>query len=231
MFHKLRTPLTWILGYGQLLLRREREGLSPRQLDYVRHIVDGGEHLLQLLDDMATLSRAEAGQLALRVEAVDLGALLDEAVAEARALGGSRGQTIRGVADPDLPRISGDPAYLKQVLRTLLGNAVGFTGEGGTISVAARSVSGPGQGPGAWVEISVSDTGIGIDPEDLPRLFAPFARLAPAAKLRPEGAGLALALARRLVTLHGGSVMAASPGEGQGSTFRLLLPERRAGAA
>ena len=145
-----------------------------------------------------------------------------------------KGLALQLEIEEGLPRILADPVRLRQILFNLLSNTVKFTPEGGRITVTARTVRSavertPDLAPrtphhGDFVEIAVADTGIGIKPEDLGRLFQPFVRLDAALGSRAEGTGLGLALTKHLVELHGGQIVAASEGEGRGSTFTVSLP-------
>jgi signal transduction histidine kinase len=224
MSHELRTPLNSIIGFGQILDRSGKATMTERQQRHLGHILDSGEHLLRLINDILDLSKVEAGRMALHLEEVEVASLLEGLAAIARGLGGAKGLTVKVNIDPRVARIRADGIRLKQICYNLLGNAVKFTEEGGTITLTARPAASDAGGPDPWLEIAVADTGVGIKAEDLPRLFAPFAQLDPVDSKRYEGTGLGLALTRKLVALHGGRVFAASPGEGQGSTFTVLLP-------
>jgi signal transduction histidine kinase len=219
MSHELRTPLNSILGFAQLLLEQAQGALSTKQLRYLTHIHDSGQHLLQLINDILDISKVEAGKFVLQPERLSLGELLDDILVIARGLAHQKGQSLTLEIDPDLPPIQADPVRVKQILFNLLSNAVKFTPRGGRVAVEAR-----GSGAQDQVEIAVRDTGIGIRGEDLGRLFQEFVQLETTQAQHHEGSGLGLALTKRLVELHGGRIQVASAGEGQGTTFTIQLP-------
>ena len=244
MSHELRTPLNSIIGFSELLLGQGVGPLIERQARFMGHIHQGGKHLLQLINDILDLSKVEAGKFVLQPEPLRVAATLEDILVIARGLASKKAQTVEGQIEPDLPVLRADPVRFKQILFNLLSNAVKFTPEKGTIRVTAKQVQRPegtgaeGQGgrgepvpllPGSpaplqFLEIAVTDTGVGIKREDLPRLFQEFVQLETTQAQRHEGTGLGLALSRRLVELHGGRIWAASDGEGRGSTFTVLLP-------
>ncbi len=232
--HELRTPLNSILGFAQLLLEQTTGTLSPKHVRYLTNIYTSGQHLLRLVDSILDLSKLGAGRFALQLDALPVAETLEDILAIARGLASRKGQTIEAAIAPGLPPLRADTIRLKQVLLNLLSNAVKFTPEGGRITIVVRQVAGnspasrstptPSDAGGEWLELSVSDTGIGIRAEDLSRLFQDFVQLDAGAAKTYEGTGLGLALTRRLVELHGGRIWAESPGEGRGSTFTVRLP-------
>jgi signal transduction histidine kinase len=230
MSHELRTPLNAILGFGQLL---EIDDLNPDQLDGVRQILSGGRHLLDLINEVLDISRIEAGRMSLEIEPVPVGQTLQEALDLVRPLVDQRDIRLRvppaGQGDR---HVLADRQRLKQIVLNLLSNAVKYNRAGGTVTVACQ------QTPGPALRIAVSDTGLGIAPGKLARLFTPFDRLG-AEDSETEGTGLGLALARKLAELMGGTMGVESTPE-VGSTFWLELklagdraaePERPGGAA
>lgn len=205
------------------------------------HIHQSGQHLLALISDLLDLSKVEAGKLELRPESVNLADALEAALATIRPQAEANGLTLHLNFESLLPPLTADRVRLKQILLNLLSNAVKFTPTAGRVTVSARRVPSsefhvPSSEPGTWdlepgtarvsevVEIAVRDTGIGIPAEDLSKLFQPFTQLEPYLTRQHQGTGLGLALTRRLVELHGGQIVAASEGEGRGSTFTVRLP-------
>jgi signal transduction histidine kinase len=229
MSHEIRTPLNSIIGFSELLLNEGGDSLSARQQRFLSHIHRSGQHLLQLISDILDLTKVEAGKLVLRPEPLPTVQALEDILIIARGLASKKAQHVCAEVPPDLPCVCADPVRFRQICFNLLSNAVKFTPAGGTISLRAASVMGPGdrgEVEEPLLEISVSDTGVGIRAEDLPKLFGGFVQLDTTRAQRHEGTGLGLALSRRLVELHGGRIFAASAGVGHGSTFRVLLPLR-----
>jgi signal transduction histidine kinase/ActR/RegA family two-component response regulator len=214
MSHELRTPLNAILGFGQLL---ERQNPTVQQRARVEHITSAGRHLLNLINEVLDISRIEAGHLQLSVEPVAVADVLDEALALMRPLAAAREMEISVDAqlDKDIHVIA-DRQRLKQVLLNLLTNAVKYTAVGGSIGVVLdRSQS-------TNTRLVVTDTGAGIGPEKLARLFTPFDRLG-AEQSGVEGTGLGLALCQRLMHAMGGDIGVHSL-VGKGSAFWIELP-------
>jgi Amt family ammonium transporter len=249
MSHEIRTPLNSILGFAQILQDQLKDLLTGKQVRYLSNIYTSGQHLLQLINDILDLSKVEAGKVVLRPEALPVATTLEDILVVGRGLANKKGQLIALEIEPELPPLQADPVRFKQILFNLLSNAVKFTPDQGTITVRARETKDvrpfdcstvPGRAnrrtaepPNAlqsrWLEISVRDTGVGIRPEDLPRLFQEFIQLETTRAQHHEGTGLGLALTKRLVELHGGRIWAESEGEGKGSTFTVALPFAGAG--
>jgi signal transduction histidine kinase len=248
MSHELRTPLNSIIGFSELLLGQGVGPLIERQARFMGHIHQGGKHLLQLINDILDLSKVEAGKFVLKPEALSVAGILEDILVIAKGLANKKSQEIVPEIEPDLPPLHADPVRFKQILFNLLSNAVKFTPEKGTITLRAyqkaegrrqkaegrehQAAEGGSRLPTAdrllptaqFLELRVTDTGVGIKPEDMPRLFQEFVQLETTQAQRDEGTGLGLALTKRLVELHGGRICAASEGEGCGSTFTVLLP-------
>lgn len=220
MSHELRTPLNAVMGFSEILQKQIVGPLNGKQARYVGHIHQSGKHLLRLINDILDLAKVEAGKFVLQPEPLDVAATLEDILVIARGLANKKSQTIEAEIEPELPPLQADPIRFKQILFNLLSNAVKFTPEQGQITVAARRVA----GAGGELELRVTDRGIGIRAEDLPRLFQEFVQLEATASKRHEGTGLGLALSKRLVEMHGGRISAASEGEGRGSTFTVILP-------
>jgi signal transduction histidine kinase len=214
MSHELRTPLNAILGFGQLL---ELEDLTVEQAECVAHMLNGGRHLLGLIDEVLDISRIESGSLALSPEPVDLPAVVRDTVDLVGPLAAARQITVDG-PDPGEGGLTvrADRQRLKQVLLNLASNAVKYNRHGGTIRVGCAP-AGPGR-----VAVAVADSGPGIPPDKLARLFTPFDRLG-AEHTEVQGTGMGLALSRGLVEAMGGTLTAESA-VGEGTTFTLELP-------
>ena len=219
MSHELRTPMNAILGFAQLLTMSQKEPLSAVQKERVKQIVKGGEHLLDLINEILDISRIEAGRVQISPEPVSLRDSIQEAIDLTAPLADSRSIQIQlNLEMKGNPFVMADRQRLKQVLLNLLSNAVKYNRPGGFVAIHCEPTK---SDQAAW-RISVADSGPGIWPEDLPHLFVPFERLA-AEQSRVEGSGLGLALAKRLVELMKGKIGVESV-LGQGSTFWVELP-------
>jgi PAS domain S-box-containing protein len=219
--HELRTPLNAILGWTQMLQRR---AVAPDRVDAALEALDrNARKQAQLVDDLLDLSRIAAGRLKLNLEHVVLTMVLDAAIDTIQPAIDAKRIAFTLDAPPAPVRIEADPIRLQQVCWNLLSNAVKFTPEGGRIDVSVRPAS-PEQ-----VHVIVRDTGIGIDPAFVPRLFSRFEQADRSTTRAFEGLGLGLAIVRHLVELHGGTVKAESAGKGQGATFSVTLPTSRRG--
>ena len=216
MSHELRTPLNSILGFAQLLDDPGFGPLNDRQQRYVGHIRSSGGHLLALINDVLDLSKVEAGQLDLQVETFDLGALAAECAVDLRPQLEAKDLEL-ALRVPGELAVRGDRRRVAQVLLNLLSNAIKFTPEGGSVTLAAAEAE------GGQVAVTVTDTGIGIAPEALERVFDAFWQATVGRTRAHDGTGLGLALSRRLVELMGGTIGVESQA-GAGSTFRVLLP-------
>jgi PAS domain S-box-containing protein len=216
MSHELRTPLNAILGFSALL-RDDATGRldEATRLRFLNQIHSSGQHLLELINDVLDLSKVEAGQMDLLLQPVELGQLIDEVRATVEPLARTKSVALNIVLAPEL-RLVADPAKVRQMLLNLVSNAIKFTPSGGRIDIRRRRLE-------ALIEISVTDTGIGIAEEDLGRLFTEFQQLDAGRGQRQEGTGLGLALTKRFAELHGGRVSVESK-LGKGSTFTLHLP-------
>src|SRR5213595_416464 len=216
--HELRTPLNSVIGFSDLLLTMAtpESPLSETQRDYLETIARNGRHLLELINELLDLSKIAAGRMELRLEPLELGALLQEAADSVRAQVEARRHTL--VIEPlhDHLVVTADRGRLRQVLLNLLSNAIKFSTDGGRVGLSARLED------SGRVRIAVSDTGIGIAPADQRKLFQEFVQLDASASRRYEGTGLGLALSKRLVELHGGTIGVDSE-LGKGSTFWFTL--------
>jgi len=215
MSHELRTPLNAIIGFSDVLLQGMFGEMTDKQTEYLRDILASGQHLLSLINDILDLSKIEAGRMELEVASFHLPSAIDDALLLMRERAGRRGLPLDRQIDARLGQIRADQRKVKQVLLNLLSNAVKFTPEGGRIEIRAVPAEDA-------VEISVTDTGIGIAPEDQEAVFEEFRQVGKSDK-KAEGTGLGLALCRKFVELHGGRIWVKSV-LGQGSTFTFTVP-------
>jgi signal transduction histidine kinase len=215
MSHELRTPLNAIIGFSEVLSEGMFGDVNEKQTEYLGDILDSGRHLLSLINDILDLSKIEAGRMELELTVFNLPQALEDALILIRERVTRRGIALHKAVDPELGAIRADERKVKQVVLNLLSNALKFTPEGGRIEVKATPTDGA-------VEISVSDTGIGIAPEDQEAVFEEFRQVGGADK-KAEGTGLGLALCRKFVELHGGRIDVRSQ-VGAGSTFTFTLP-------
>jgi GAF domain-containing protein/anti-sigma regulatory factor (Ser/Thr protein kinase) len=218
MSHELRTPLNAIIGFSEVLDERLFGELNEKQAEYLKDIHASGQHLLSLINDILDLSKIEAGRMELELTDFDLPTAIDNALTLVRERAGRRGIALHHAVHERLGQVRGDERKIKQVLLNLLSNAIKFTPDGGRIDVRARPVDGS-------VEVSVSDTGVGIAPEDLEAIFEEFRQVGTDDK-KVEGTGLGLALSRKFIELHGGKISVESQ-VGTGSTFTFKVPARR----
>jgi GAF domain-containing protein len=217
MSHELRTPLNAIIGFSEVLTDRMFGELNEKQEEYLKDIYASGTHLLSLINDILDLSKIEAGRMELEVTDFDLPIAIENALMLIRERAGRRSIALHTNIDKQLGQIQADERKVRQVVLNLLSNAIKFTPEGGRIEVGAAPKDG-------FVEVSVSDTGVGIAPEDQEKVFEEFRQVGTAAK-KIEGTGLGLTLCRKFVELHGGKIWVKSQ-LGQGSTFVFTLPVR-----
>ena len=223
MSHELRTPLNSIIGFSALLKTRTFGPLNNKQARQVDNIHTSGKHLLALINDVLDLSRVEAGKMELRPESFDIRTSVEGVLNDIQAQAEKKNLELHLRTTEGLPALTVDPVRFKQILYNLLSNALKFTPEGGHISLEVRLADGAAPG-GRILELRITDTGIGIKAEDLPRLFQPFSQLEPVYTKQFQGTGLGLALTKQLVELLGGEISAGSAGPGQGSTFTVRLP-------
>jgi signal transduction histidine kinase len=216
MSHELRTPLSGILGYAQLLARDRR--LAPEQLERVAMIESSGEHLLTLINDLLDLAKIEAGRLDLQTSLVDLAPLLKHVASLLAVRAAQAGLAFTYRTAADLPsQIHGDERAVRQVLLNLLANAVKFTQRGGVTFEVSSTETSPGC---SRLQFVVEDSGSGIAPENLQRIFEPFVRATDDTRI--EGTGLGLPITKRLVTAMGGTIDVESQ-IGVGSKFTVSL--------
>ncbi|HZI40599.1 MAG TPA: GAF domain-containing protein, partial [Gemmatimonadaceae bacterium] len=218
MSHELRTPLNAVIGFSEVLTERMFGELNEKQEEYLKDIHASGQHLLSLINDILDLSKIEAGKMDLELSDFDLPATIDNALMLVRERAGRRGIELQRGVDERLGQIQADERKIRQVLLNLLSNAIKSTPEGGRIEVGAKPLDG-------FIEVSVTDTGVGIPPEDQEAIFEEFKQVGTASK-KVEGTGLGLALSRKFIELHDGKVWVKSQ-VGAGSTFTFTVPVRR----
>jgi signal transduction histidine kinase len=213
--HELRTPLTTILGWARMLRAKQ---VGPDMSEQALATIERNAELQsRLIEDLLDVSRIVAGKLSVEIEPVDLARIVDAALETVRTTAATKEiQLIVNVDRFNAP-VLGDPMRLEQVVVNLLSNAIKFTERGGVVDVRLREM-------GASVELAVHDTGSGIRPEFLPYVFDRFRQDKSLRSRTPGGLGLGLTIVRHLVERHGGTVEAASPGQGQGATFTVRLP-------
>ena len=220
MSHELRTPLNAIIGFSEVLHDRMFGELNDKQAEYIADVLASGRHLLSLINDILDLSKVEAGRMDLDLTRFDLPTALDAAITLVRERATRHGIALALEVGDGVGEVVADERKVRQIVLNLLSNAVKFTPEGGRVAVRAARA-------GDAVEIAVSDTGIGIAPEDQALVFEEFRQVGTDHTRKHEGTGLGLALARRFVELHGGAVRLESA-VGKGSTFTFTLPLRAA---
>ena len=213
--HELRTPLNAIVGYARLL----RGGIlsSDKVERGLETLERNATWLTQIVEDVLDVSRIVSGKFRLDVQPVELPWVIDNAVATVQPAADAKGVRLETIIDPGVGPVAGDPDRLQQVVWNLLSNAVKFTPKEGRVQIRLERVD-------SHTEIIVSDTGIGISPDFLPHVFERFRQAEAASTRKTGGLGLGLAIVRHIVEMHGGTVLAASAGEGQGVTFRVRLP-------
>ena len=235
MSHELRTPLNAINGFSDLLLTEELGALNPMQREFLDSVLRNGQHLLDLINSILDLSKIEAGRMTLALGPTDLRKVIEGAVADTASLRAAKRQSCKLElgAEPLLARADG--GRIRQILYNLLSNASKFTPDGGEVTVSAIATRAPlpfpsdraGDAPRLMardsVWIAVRDTGIGIKPEDMPRLFQEFSQVDSSASRVQQGTGLGLALSRRFVEMHGGAIGCESV-YGAGTSLWFLLP-------
>ncbi len=247
MSHELRTPLNSIIGFSEVLIDGMAGELNEKQARYINNVLTSGRHLLDLINDILDLSKVEAGKLEFQPEVFRISDALEGAITLVRPMASRTGLHIELEVDERLSTINADPVRFKQIMNNLLSNAIKFTPEGGKVRVAAQLVRSPMSDVRSqedvaselvsdvdvadelrryknFIQIAVSDTGVGIKPGDMPRLFQEFVQLDSTYAKRHQGTGLGLSLTKKLVELHGGRIWAESEGEGKGSTFTFVLP-------
>ena len=244
MSHELRTPLNHIIGFSQLMADGQLGEVNETQSEFLGDVLKSSNHLLSLINDILDLSKVEAGKLELEPSELNIKGLLEHSLIMIKEKAMKSG--INLLTDfgeiPDM--ITADERKLKQIIYNLLSNAAKFTDDGGSITLTAhpaasdngyvvtrdgRKIELPSNGAGdkevkSYLELSVVDTGIGLEPGETDKVFNPFEQAQSSGNLKHQGTGLGLSLTKRLVELHGGEIWAHSEGKGKGTTFSLVLP-------
>ena len=216
MSHELRTPLNAVIGFSEIMLDGVAGEISDEQRDYLTDILESGEHLLKLINDVLDLSKVEAGKMELRVESLNLADIVTETSQTVSTLLDDKKLELRVNLQEGLPSVSADRTRLKQVFLNLLSNAIKFTPSGGEIAIEGSSKD-------EWCYVSVVDNGIGISKEDQERIFQPFVQGKTPPEQAKEGTGLGLTLSREFIEACGGRIWVESE-YGKGSRFTFTLP-------
>ncbi|MBU0664631.1 MAG: response regulator, partial [Proteobacteria bacterium] len=227
MSHELRTPLNAIIGFSEVLKDGLLGDLEEEQREYVGDIFNSGRHLLSLINDILDLSKIEAGKMELGLEEVNIRSLLENSQSIVKEKAHAHQIQLELQIEEGIGNIEADARKMKQVVYNLLSNAVKFTPDGGKVSLVARKVMDAGK---EFLEIAVTDTGIGISDEDQKKLFQPFQQVDQSLAKKYEGTGLGLAMVKKLVELHGGTVELHSE-LGKGTCLTVRIPYRKASAA
>lgn len=217
--HELRTPLNAIIGFSEILIEQVSDRIGPRFGRFLSNIHSSGLYLLGHINNILDLSKIEAGRMEIQPETVDLYDVVEGICSVMRGVATMRDVVIDVDIPSDLPRIAADPTQIRQIFYNLMSNAVKFSPEHSAVTVSARR-----SGDDA-VEVCVKDQGIGIDPKDHQLIFQEFRQAHGSKGERPQGTGLGLALVKRFVEMHKGTIRVES-GDGQGSTFIVVLPRQ-----
>jgi len=219
MSHELRTPLNSILGFSEVLQDKMFGALNEKQEQYVNYIMESGQHLLSLINDILDLSKIEAGKIEIELAELRIGDLLKDSLTMVKEMALKQSVELGLKLEDDIPEIYADERKVKQIAFNLLSNAVKFTPDGGRVGIQAVKEQ-------EDIRVTVWDTGIGIKEEDKGKLFKEFQQLDSGANKRYQGTGLGLALSKRLVEMHGGRIWVESE-PGKGSRFSFTLPIRQ----
>ncbi len=229
MSHELRTPLNHIIGFTELVVDKNFGDLNETQEEYLNDALGSSRHLLSMINDILDLAKVETGKMALELSTIAPRDILENSMSMIKEK--AMKHNIRLSTDvASIPKtITADERKFKQIIYNLLSNAVKFTPDDGHIHLGAKWIqesllSAPSSSASAFIEVSVTDTGIGIKPKDLKRIFKPFEQIENSASRKYPGTGLGLSLTKDLIELHGGKIIAESKGEGKGSTFTFVIP-------
>ena len=217
MSHELRTPLNGIIGFAEFLADGKPGAVNNKQKEYLEDILNSGRHLLHLINDILDIVKIQAGKLELNPETFLLVDVIEEVRAGVLPLAQNKNIQVRVAIAPELRAVTLDEQRFRQILYNLLSNALKFTNDAGNVEIRAAS-----DGANSF-KLSVQDSGIGIKPEDMVRLFKEFEQMETGTSRRYDGTGLGLALTRRIVELQGGAIDVQSEA-GKGSIFSVTLP-------
>ncbi len=229
MSHELRTPLNAIIGFSEILSDQSFGSLNEKQVKYAQNVVISGKHLLQLINEILDLAKVESGKMDLHPETFVLADTLAEIVSFARGLAAKKEITIRQRLSPKIVTVTADPKKFKQIFYNLLSNSIKFTSNNGWVEISTDIVGDFEISVSdqfvlrRYVEFCVRDNGIGIDKADQERIFQEFQQVDGSHARQYEGTGLGLALTKKIVELHGGSIWVESD-KGEGSSFYFTLP-------
>ncbi|MDO8885393.1 response regulator [Candidatus Oleimmundimicrobium sp.] len=214
--HELRTPLTSIKGYIDLLLEQEAGNVNQTQREFLSIVKQNNDRLVVLINDLLDISKIESGRVHLRIKSYNLAEILAEVVNTFKTLANQKKQIIKLRISKNLPKIAADRDKMSQVMANLISNAIKYTPTGGTIKIGTKRND-------SRVEIYVTDTGIGVSPEDQKNLFTKFFRVDNSLTREIGGTGLGLSICKKIIELHGGKIWVDSE-LGKGSTFTLSIP-------
>lgn len=221
MSHELRTPLNSIIGYSQLISGEILGKLSnPKYVEYAKDVLFSGEHLLEVINDILDVSKIEAGEVTIVEEEIDIYDVVDAALKFVMLRGKSKGHNVQTHINLNEGRLFADERILRQILINLLSNAIKFTPESGNIIINAAFDDAQS------IVLKISDTGIGIEPKDIPKALEPFGQIRENPQLAHEGTGLGLSLSKRLVEMHGG-ILSIDSRVGEGTTVTVWFPPER----
>ena len=231
MSHELRTPLNHIIGFTELVVDKTLGEINAKQEEYLGDVLQSSRHLLSLINDILDLSKVEAGKMEFQPSKLNLAELLNSCLVMVKEKALKRSIQLELESDNTPIEITADPRKLKQIIYNLLSNAVKFTPEGGEIWLRAerckmddKHIPDNSDSSESAIKISVSDTGIGLNSEDIDHIFRPFEQLESSANRKFQGTGLGLSLSKEFVELHGGKIWVESAGEGKGAEFSFAIP-------
>ncbi|WP_299981555.1 sensor histidine kinase KdpD [Desulfobacula sp.] len=230
MSHEFLSPLNTVIGFSELLKAKTHGELNEKQMEYTNNVLESGQHLVKLINEILELSKIETQRIELKLSEFDTNDELQDAVNLVTASADKKGIALTLDVQPDMPPITADQDKFKHIVLNLLNNALKFTPTGGSIILAAKTIKGselqiPGSGElKNFLQISISDTGVGVKPEDRERIFSIFEQGDTSSKRLFDGSGLGLAMSRKLVELHKGKLWIESDGDGKGSRFSFVLP-------